>query len=123
MCQVEYRCITVTITAKSAATANYNAASKTVTIKVVPASTASLLAANQSTGSACVYYFEPNRRLVGDLVQMSQEDITSLYTTGRMTAKSTDAILGVVKKRTTGPERKGNAADTYRQNEKYKPSV
>ena len=29
---------------------------------------------------------------------MSQEDITSLYTTGRMTAKSTDAILGVVKK-------------------------
>ena len=54
---------------------------------------------------------------------MSQEDITSLYTTGRMTAKTTGAILSVVKKRTTGPERKGNDADTYRQNEKYKPSV
>ena len=50
MCQVEYRCITVTITAKSAATANYNTAGKAVTIKVVPAATASLLAANQPTG-------------------------------------------------------------------------
>ena len=63
---------------------------------------------------------------------MSQDDITSLYTTGRMTAKTTGAILSVVKKgqqvrkgkaMTTGPERKGNAADTYRQNEKCKPSV
>ena len=54
---------------------------------------------------------------------MSQDDITSLYTTGRMTAKTIGAILSVVKKRTTGPERKGNAADTYRQNEKCKPSV
>lgn len=41
---------TVTITAKSAATANYNAASKAVTIKVLPAATASLSAANLSTG-------------------------------------------------------------------------
>ena len=41
---------TVKITATSAATANYNAASKTVTIKVVPAATASLKADNQATG-------------------------------------------------------------------------
>ena len=40
----------VTITATSAATANYNAASKNVTIKVVPAATASLTAANQAMG-------------------------------------------------------------------------
>ena len=54
---------------------------------------------------------------------MPQDDNTRSYTTGRMTANTKDAILGVVKKRTTGPERKGNAADTYRQNEKCKPSV
>ena len=41
---------TVKITATSAATSNYNAASKTVTIKVVPAATASLTAENQATG-------------------------------------------------------------------------
>ena len=41
---------TVKITATSAATAQYNAASKTVTIKVVPAATSSLTAANQATG-------------------------------------------------------------------------
>ena len=41
---------TVKITAASAATANYNAASKTVTIKVVPAATSSLTAANQAKG-------------------------------------------------------------------------
>ena len=41
---------TVKITATSAATANYKAVSKTVTIKVVPAATASLTAANQATG-------------------------------------------------------------------------
>ena len=41
---------TAKITATSAATANYNAASKTVTIKVVPAATASLKADNQATG-------------------------------------------------------------------------
>ena len=41
---------TVTITAKSAATANYNAASKTVTVKVLPGATASLSAANLATG-------------------------------------------------------------------------
>jgi hypothetical protein len=41
---------TVKITATSAATSNYNAASKTVTIKVVPAATASLAAENQATG-------------------------------------------------------------------------
>ena len=49
---------------------------------------------------------------------MSQDDITRCYTTGRMTPNTTGAILSVVKKRTTGPERKGNAADPYRQNEK-----
>ena len=54
---------------------------------------------------------------------MSQDDITKSYTTGRMTTKTTGAILSVAKKRTTGPERKGNAADSYRQNEKYRPSV
>ena len=41
---------TVRITATSAATAQYNAASKTVSIKVVPAVTSSLTAANQVTG-------------------------------------------------------------------------
>ena len=41
---------TVKITATAAATANYKAASKTVTIKVVPAATTSLTAANQATG-------------------------------------------------------------------------
>ena len=41
---------TVKITATSAATSNFNAASKTVTVKVVPAATASLTAANQATG-------------------------------------------------------------------------
>ena len=41
---------TVKITATSAATSNYNAASKTVTIKVVPAATASLAAENQAAG-------------------------------------------------------------------------
>jgi len=39
----------VTITATSAATANYKAASKTVTIKVVPAATTSFTAENQAT--------------------------------------------------------------------------
>lgn len=41
---------TIKITATSAATANYKEASKTVTIKVVPAATASLTADNQVTG-------------------------------------------------------------------------
>ena len=41
---------TVKITATSSATSNYNAASKTVTIKVVPAATASLAAENQAAG-------------------------------------------------------------------------
>ena len=41
---------TVKITAASTATAQYNAASKTVTIKVLPAATSSLTAANQATG-------------------------------------------------------------------------
>ena len=41
---------TVKITAASTATAQYNAASKTVTIKVLPAVTSSLTAANQATG-------------------------------------------------------------------------
>ena len=54
---------------------------------------------------------------------MPQDDITSLYTTGRMTGKTTSAILSVVKERTTSPEKKGNAADTYRQIEKFRPSV
>ena len=41
---------TVKITATSAATSNFNAASKTVTVKVVPAATASLTADNQAKG-------------------------------------------------------------------------
>ena len=41
---------TVKITATAAATANYKSASKTVTIKVVPAATASLTATNLSSG-------------------------------------------------------------------------
>ena len=41
---------TVKITTTSAATDNYKASSKTVTIKVVPAATASLTATNQATG-------------------------------------------------------------------------
>ena len=41
---------TVKITAMSAATSDFNATSKTVTIKVVPAATASLTAANQAKG-------------------------------------------------------------------------
>ena len=41
---------TVKITATSAATTNYKAASKNVTIKVVPVATTSLTAANQATG-------------------------------------------------------------------------
>ena len=41
---------TVKITATSAATANYNAAGKTVTIKVVPAATSSITAVNQAAG-------------------------------------------------------------------------
>ena len=41
---------TVKVTATSAATSNYNAASKTVTIKVIPAATSSITAANQATG-------------------------------------------------------------------------
>ena len=41
---------TAKITATSATTSNYKAASKTVTIKVVPAATTSLAAANQTTG-------------------------------------------------------------------------
>ncbi len=41
---------TVTITAASAATGNYNAASKKLTIKVTPAATSSITAANQATG-------------------------------------------------------------------------
>ena len=49
---------------------------------------------------------------------MPQDDNTRSYTTGRMTAKTIGAILSVVRKRTTGPERKGNAADPYRQKKK-----
>ena len=41
---------TVKITATSAATDNFNAASKTVTIKIIPVATASITAANQATG-------------------------------------------------------------------------
>ena len=44
--EINFESITVT----SAATANYKAASKLVTIKVVPAATTSLTAANQVTG-------------------------------------------------------------------------
>ena len=41
---------TVKITVTAAETANYEAASKTITVKIVPAATASLTAANQATG-------------------------------------------------------------------------
>jgi hypothetical protein len=40
----------VTITAKSARTADFNAASKKITIKVVPPKTISFTAANQAKG-------------------------------------------------------------------------
>ena len=45
------------------------------------------------------------------------------YTTGRMTAGTTSAILSVVKKRTTGPERKGKIMlqmNTDRMNSTYR---
>ena len=38
-----------------------------------------------------------------------------LYTTGIMTKPYNDVIVGKGVKRTTGPERKGNAADQYEQ--------
>ena len=41
---------TAKITAAAAETANYNAASKTITIKVVPAATSSITASNEATG-------------------------------------------------------------------------
>ena len=50
---------------------------------------------------------------------MPQDDITRSYTTGRMTAKTIGAILSTVKKGQQVRKGKGNAADVYKQNEKY----
>ena len=42
-----------------------------------------------------------------------------VYTTGIMTKRSDRVIVWTVKTRATGPERKGNAADTYEQIQGY----
>ncbi|MDO4409317.1 MAG: transglutaminase domain-containing protein, partial [Eubacteriales bacterium] len=110
---------TVTITAASASTSNYNAASKTLTIKVVPAATASLTASNLATGiklswkavtGANGYKLYRNSTLVKTITSGS----TVTFTDTKANTNGTKYIYKVVAKASTGDSTLSKSQTVYR---------
>ena len=110
---------TVTITAKTAETENYNAASKAVTIKVVPAATTSLSAANQSTGikltwkqvtGANGYYVYRN----GTKIKTITSGATVVYSDTKANTNGSKYTYKVVAKASTGTSTLSKSLVTYR---------
>lgn len=110
---------TVKITATSAATTNYNAASKTVTIKVVPAATASLSAANQATGIKLTW-----KKVTGangykvyrgsTLIKTITSGSTVTFTDTKANTNGTKYTFKVVAKAATGDSTLSKSISTYR---------
>ncbi len=110
---------TVTITAASASTANYNAASKTLTIKVVPAATTSLTASNLATGikltwkavtGANGYKIYRNSTLVKTITSGS----TVTFTDTKANTNGTKYTYKVVAKASTGDSTLSKSRIFYR---------
>ena len=110
---------TVTITAASASTSNYNAASKTLTIKVVPAATASLTASNLATGiklswkavtGANGYKIYRNSALVKTITSGS----TVTFTDAKANTNGTKYVYKVVAKASTGDSTLSKSRTVYR---------
>ena len=119
---------TVKITATSAATAQYNAASKTVTIKVVPAATASLTAANQATGIKLTW-----KRVTGangykvyrgsTLIKTITSGSTVTYADAKANTNGTKYTYKVVAKASTGDSTLSKSVAVYRVARPAVPSV
>ena len=110
---------TVKITATSGATTNYNAASKTVIIKVVPAATASLSAANQATGIKLTW-----KKVTGangykvyrgsTLIKTITSGSTVTFTDTKANTNGTKYTFKVVAKADTGDSTLSKSISTYR---------
>ena len=110
---------TVKITATSAATSNYNAASKTVTIKVVPAATASLTSANQATGIKLTW-----KKVTGangykvyrgsTLIKTITNGSTVTYADTKANTNGTKYVYKVVAKASTGDSTLSKSRVIYR---------
>ena len=110
---------TVKITAISASTSNYNSASKTVTIKVVPAATASLTAANQATGIKLTW-----KKVTGangykvyrgsTLIKTITSGSTVTYTDAKANTNGTKYTYKVAAKGTTGDSTLSKSVTVYR---------
>ena len=119
---------TVKITATSAATAQYNAASKTVTIKVVPAATASLTAANQATGIKLTW-----KKVTGangykvyrgsTLIKTITSGSTVTYADTKANTNGTKYTYKVVAKASTGDSTLSKSVSVYRVARPAVPSV
>ena len=110
---------TVKITAKSAATANYNTAGKAVTIKVVPAATASLLAANQPTGIKLTWkkVAGANGYIIyrnGIRIKTITSGTTVTFSDAKANTNGTKYTYKVVAKATTGTSTLSRSLTTYR---------
>jgi uncharacterized protein YjdB len=110
---------TVTITAQSAATANYSAASKAVTIKVVPAATTSLSAANLETGIKLTWkkVAGANGYIIyrnGSKIKTITSGSTVTYTDKKANTNGTKYTYKVVAKATTGTSTLSRSLTTYR---------
>ena len=110
---------TVTITAASASTSNYNAASKTLTIKVVPAATASLTASNLATGiklswkavsGSNGYKIYRNSTLIKTITSGS----TVTFTDTKANTNGTKYVYKVVAKASTGDSTLSKSQTVYR---------
>ena len=110
---------TVKITATSAANANYKAASKTVTIKVVPAATASLTAANQATGIKLTW-----KKVTGatgykvyrgsTLIKTITSGSTVTYADTKANTNGTKYTYKIVAKATTGDSTLSKSVTVYK---------
>ena len=110
---------TVKITATSSATSNYNAASKTVTIKVVPAATASLTSANQATGIKLTW-----KKVTGangykvyrgsTLIKTITSGSTVTYADTKANTNGTKYVYKVVAKASTGDSTLSKSRVIYR---------
>ena len=109
----------VTITATSAATANYKAASKTVKIMVVPAATTTLKAENQATGIKLTW-----KKVTGangykvyrgsTLVKTITSGSTVTYTDTKANTNGTKYTFKIVAKAATGDSTLSKSLVTYR---------
>ena len=110
---------TVTITAKAAATANYNAGSATVTIKVVPAATESLTAANLTKGIKLTYKKVTGAN--GYIIYRNNTKIKTItngstvtYTDAAANTNGTKYVYKVVAKAATGTSPLSRSVTVYK---------